>query len=111
MSATELTPWDSRRAITLEFDWNAEQPIIASQPATAVYESPHRQIVIRQYRSDINDDDRFVFFSIEHLLALIAELQTYLPERERSARKRDNTAAERKRRQRNRDRHVDVTAR
>lgn len=66
------------------FDWsNREHTIVPEQPESAVYWNPQGQLVIRQrrdgYRYD-DDDDQFVFFSVEHLPRLIHELQTKLRE-------------------------------
>jgi hypothetical protein len=101
---------------SFELDWLEVEHLIPLQPATMVYTNPREQIVIRQDGTGLNGEDQFVFFNVENLPVLIAVLGKYLSANRTLGRpsngedtKRDRTAAERKRRQRNRDRHADVT--
>ena len=70
-----------RRIAELEdadnFDWSDNNPrvVIPEQPRTAVYWNPRGQLVIRQERGPLEEDDNFVFFNPDSLKALIAELQ------------------------------------
>jgi hypothetical protein len=55
------------------FDWSAENPdiVLTHQPATAVYENPHGQIIIRQ-------EDQFGDSENEHYLIINPEEVTKL---------------------------------
>lgn len=60
------------------FDWGPSNPdiVIIEQPVTAIYTNPYGAVVIRQEsRTGDNDDDPFVIFTRENLLALIHRLQ------------------------------------
>jgi hypothetical protein len=57
--------------------YRSENVIIHEQPMTAVYLNPRGQVVIRQ-RDDF-DGDRWVFFSTEHLPALMKALAEIAP--------------------------------
>jgi hypothetical protein len=57
--------------------YTSETVIIHEQPMTAVYLNPKGQVVIRQ-RDDF-DGDRWVYFSAEHLGALIKALAEIAP--------------------------------
>jgi hypothetical protein len=57
--------------------FRSENVIIHEQPMTAVYLNPKGQVVIRQ-RDDF-DGDRWVYFSAEHLAALMKALAEIAP--------------------------------
>jgi hypothetical protein len=60
------------------FDWGSGNPdiVIHEQPVTAIYLNPYGAVVIRQEsRTGDNDDDPFVIFTRENLLALINRLK------------------------------------
>jgi hypothetical protein len=71
-----LSTWTERD----EFDWDADSTIIAEQPTTAVYWNQLDQVVIRQQQWAYEDEDQFVFFSIEMAPMLIRALQQKLVE-------------------------------
>ena len=60
-----------------EINWRDAAVCIEEQPRTAVYLNPRDQVVIRQMAWP--DEDPFVVIGLEHLPALIRELQSYLP--------------------------------
>jgi hypothetical protein len=58
------------------FDWlDGPEVIIRTQPETAVYRNPYRQVVIRQRDESRDGDDPYVFFAEENLPRLIEVLQ------------------------------------
>jgi hypothetical protein len=96
-------------------DWSDAEPIISEQPATWVYWNPRSQIVIRQRQDGYcQDEEPFLFFSVENVPTLIAALRTKLaeftgavedlpePRIKAEAARRPLTAAERQRRRRDR---------
>jgi hypothetical protein len=62
-----------------DMDWNNDPSVfIAEQPRTAIYWNPRHQLVIRQERGPLEEDDTFVFFSPDGAAALITVLQAEL---------------------------------
>jgi hypothetical protein len=59
------------------FDWSTATTVIRNQPGTAVYTNPVGQVVIRQ-EVDWPEEDVYVYFSVEHLPALIEALEQQL---------------------------------
>lgn len=97
-----------------DFDWNdldSEDDILGHQARTSIYENVRGAIVIRQEAGPLEEDDAWVIIRPENIPALIAALRRHLP-----ADRPDGggearppmTSAERKRRQRERERHADT---
>jgi hypothetical protein len=61
---------------SIDFDWrrDAADIVLNSQPATAVYENPRRQIVIRQEAQWPDDEDTTVLIDRVNLQAFIDRL-------------------------------------
>jgi hypothetical protein len=104
---------DVRDQIDAEPGWDDEDPIISEQPPTWLYWNQHGQIVRRQRQSGYyEDEDPFLFLSIENVPKLIQALQMKLaesagaegdlpePRIEAEVARRPLTAAERQRRRR-----------
>lgn len=60
-----------------DFEWSADNPsvVIPEQPRTAVYWNRAGQLVIRQERGPLEEDDSAVVFNPDSLKALITELR------------------------------------
>lgn len=89
-----------------DFDWAAADNLVIcqEQPKTVIYENPAGQLVIRQ--QNWPDDDAYVFFNLEHLPKLIAELQAIVElEGITTSPGSDKTAAARQKRYRERHRN------
>ncbi|MBL8570196.1 MAG: hypothetical protein JNK84_14090 [Phreatobacter sp.] len=95
-----------------DFDWDALSPdesVLHHQPRTAVYENPNGMVVIRQDGDFLFAEDQIVIVAPGNLSALIEALSRHSPavqtdgHGDRSS--RALTAAERKRLQRERERH------
>lgn len=59
-----------------------ETVLFTEQPQTAVYWNARGQIVIRQERSPLEDEDHFVYFAPHNIDGLIRALQETFRERE-----------------------------
>ena len=108
---------DLRAEIDPEPDWDDEDPIISEQPPTRLYWNQRGQLVLRQRLCGLEDEERFLFFSVENVPALIRALQQKLiefgsaqedlpePRIEAEAASQPLTNAERQRRHRDKQRN------
>jgi hypothetical protein len=71
---------DLRDQADTESKWDDEEPIISEQPPTWVYWNQRGQIVIRQRLVSYEDEEPFLFFSVENVPALIRALREKLAE-------------------------------
>jgi hypothetical protein len=108
---------DLRHQIDPEPDWDDDENlVVAEQPETHCYWNPRGQLVLRQ-RMEVFEDNPFLIFSVENVPALIRALQQRLAEFQNAedlpepqleqelVKQRPLTAAERKRRSRQRRSH------
>jgi hypothetical protein len=54
-----------------DFDWSDINVVIHEQPQSGVYLNPNGQLVIRQLRNAYEDEDPFLYFSLENVPALV----------------------------------------
>lgn len=63
------------------FDWSSNNPdlVMPRQLATAIYENPYNQIVIRQEGEWNEDSDPYICISRNNVAAVIDRLKQFLP--------------------------------
>jgi hypothetical protein len=73
---------DPRDQIDAGPKWDEDDPVICEQPATWCFWNHRGQVVIRQKQQTgyCDDDEPFLFISIENVPTLVAALQTKLSE-------------------------------